>query len=655
MTRFVIIRANIIALLIVFASILFAVKLGYSEEGQPILLVPEPSLLINKSAAPKKRRLSTLKKSDHPSKIKQSTLKSRVNRGVEVDQLEEINTDELGVISAKEEAFGLEVWKGTSFSLVEKLLYRLPFASQSEVMRSLMRRLLLSPARVPKGKIRGEQGEFIKSRINALTRLGEIASAQSLLRVIPNSAQDHHLVLLDVKLSLLSFNYSRACLVTVRQFDQVQDPFLQEVLNFCRIIEGDKDKATLGVSLMRELGNGNEKYFSLIDALISGETLSINTLTNLSPLDLAIIKEARIDLPTSAANSNEVNIVRALAEDSQNPVLLRLNAAERANNLGIFPTSALRTMFENVKFSEVELENPLSRAEVRFGPRIRALLYLTARSNRVPSAQAEAIYRALAIGRYENKYFSTVRVFGSLIKNLSPTDDLLWFAAEAARALLVIGEWEKSKLWYELIKRAPIKSIERTQSLALLQPFIKIIGLSNSGSYESVDFKPWLDAVRSDQKLHSDLFFCIIDGLGFQVPFQIWEDTIKQESYKNITFPDASIWVHLSSILDRLEKISKDRTTLGKLISASPKKPLVSGTIEVSNPTGAVLKDVKRDNLSENKLGEAILLILASVGNDFHLNINPIVLRKVIKVLVAVGLKKEAQLLALEVLLARGF
>ena len=121
MTRFVIIRANIIALLIVVGSILFAVKLGYSEEGQPILLVPESSVLINKSSAPKKRRLNTLKKIDHPSKLKQSTLKSVVNRGVEVDQLEEINTDELGVISTKEEAFGLEEWKGTSFSLVEKL------------------------------------------------------------------------------------------------------------------------------------------------------------------------------------------------------------------------------------------------------------------------------------------------------------------------------------------------------------------------------------------------------------------------------------------------------------------------------------------------------------------------------------------------------
>ena len=45
---------------------------------------------------------------------------------------------------------------------------------------------------------------------------------------------------------------------------------------------------------------------NLIDALITGEKLSFNNLTNLSSLDLAIIKEGRIDLPASAVNSGEI-------------------------------------------------------------------------------------------------------------------------------------------------------------------------------------------------------------------------------------------------------------------------------------------------------------------------------------------------------------
>ncbi len=654
MSSFSLYRCSVIAALIAITGILLTIKAGHSEDGKPTVLVPERVIPATENLKLKKRRSNIFKKTDSSLKLIKSTTKVNTNRGVEVDQLEAINTDELGTITAKDGGFGFEMWKGTSFSLIEKLLTELPVSSQSEVIRNLMERLLLSRAKMPKGKTNRKHGEFIKLRIRALIELGEIKKARALFDVIPNSTQDHQLVLLDVKLSLLSFDYERACSVTARQFDEIQDPFLQEVLNFCRIIDGDKDKAALGISLMREIGNGDEKYFNLIEALILGERFSLNKSTNLSSLDLAIIKEARIDLPTSSIDSDEINVIRVLAEDSQNPLLLRLNAAERANNMGIFSTFALRKMFKDINFSEVELANPLSRAEVRVGPRIRALLYVTALNNSVPSAQAEAIFRAIAIGRYEKKYFSTVRIFGLLIKNLKPTDDLLWFAAEAVRALLVIGDWEKANLWYKLIESAPGINRERIRSLALLHPFIRIVELLNSGRHKPIKFNSWIDAVKLESKIKPDLLFSIADGLGFHVPLKVWQGRVNKQYSENMTFPNASIWVYLSNILEVLVKNSKGEITLNRPIYDSPSKPLESGTIEVSNLNETLIKHEKLNDLSEWQLGEAILLVLASIGNDPQLSIHPVVIRQVIKVLIAVGLEREAQLLAIEILLARG-
>ncbi|MGY9063295.1 MAG: hypothetical protein ACKVG1_13530, partial [Rhodospirillales bacterium] len=82
-----------------------------------------------------------------------------------------------------------------------------------------------------------------------------------------------------------------------------------------------------------------------------------------------------------------------------------------ADEAGALPVDVLRQMYASVTFSEEDLANPLSRAEVEFGPMVRALLFRTSLAQTIPIAQAEATARAFALSRDEGRYISTVHVF----------------------------------------------------------------------------------------------------------------------------------------------------------------------------------------------------------------------------------------------------
>ena len=82
-----------------------------------------------------------------------STSNGLTRTHVNVEELKTIAPDSLGTLNAEQGGFGINMWKNVSRSKVERLLPKLPVGSTSRAMRDLMRRLLLSSAKAPEGKI----------------------------------------------------------------------------------------------------------------------------------------------------------------------------------------------------------------------------------------------------------------------------------------------------------------------------------------------------------------------------------------------------------------------------------------------------------------------------------------------------------------------
>ena len=622
-----------------------------SQQKIPTSLEPSPQTRVTDRQQKAKSDLNS--DSSHVAKEKPSNtdIKAYSNDfskgGVQIDKLQEVDNAEIGVLNEDEGALDFNMWKGTHPVLIKKLVKKMPLGSKSEVMRNLTRRLLMSSAKMPADFDR--KSNWIFQRIKFLMAFGKTADARRLLNAIPDYSKSEQFARLDLEISFLSHDYSRACSIAMREY--YRDPILywEEAFTFCTYILGGADKASLGVSLMRESGRSSPVFFKLVDALITGEILELRSLIAPSPLHLAIINQANIIPPYGLIEKGELNSLRSIAMNAKLPLMMRLKAADKGNLLGIISAIELREIFTGVIFSEDEISNPLSRAEIRFGPRIRSLLYFTAKNQDLQSARAEAVSRALALGRYEKRYFSTVKVFAPLIITLEPSDELLWFAGEAVRALLVMEEWERAQTWYDLLSESGYVSASRSSPFSALNPIALLAGIIEKDTDRLFILESWIKNADEGSIKKANLLFQILDSFDESIPEDVWLQTMTGD-FRNIDhFPDLFLWRRLSALaLAPKTSRSKNQNNISR------KNHFEQGDSINHKILIDKLPDNDKSRQNHDRIGETILLILVSLGEGFPHEWDPVVLGMALKALKNVGFEKEARLLALEALLGSG-
>jgi len=628
---------------------------------QTIVKVPDN---VQPSALPSKpRMLNAPKKRQNRTVLPRPVPRAVSGGGIQVDQLLAINANEAGILVHDTGALGIDMWQGTPASLVTRLIPALPLNAPSSTMRKLMRRLLLSPARAPKGEHGGPS--LISSRIRKLMMIGDLKGAADLLKVLPDVKREPALVRLETDLSFLTYDTSHACAIAVREMPLQPTPYWQKAFNFCEIINGREDKASLGLSLMRELGEADDIYFLLAEALIAKEPLVLSNLPNPTPLHLAMIREANVTFPADVLSSNTPFVSRAVATSSLASKGLRLEAAERADVAGALPKAALRQLYASVEFSEADRANPLSRAEVEFGPMVRALLYHTALTQTVPTAKAEATSRAFALARDEGRYASTVQVFEPVLRRIPPSADLRWFAPQAVRAFLVIGDQAQAQAWYQIIQTSAGQDADSQKALAQFRPVAWLFKFADQNISGPEIISAWSDANKNDPDVtgKAALLFNVLEALGFEIPPEAWTPYINATPRQGVSLPAPGLWRRILALangnIDARDRREQDPAG-GLVLSSVPAMPNALTTGEGAEKLGKqVSSQVIAAPLDEPggpavRVGETVLLSLIALGNAGPENIDPFVLREILRAMGRVGLKKEARALALDAVLARG-
>ena len=317
--------------------------------------------------------------------------------GVKIDSLQSIDPDTTGTLTASQGGFGADMWLGTERDIVEKLLPQLPVSAPSAAMRDLMRRLLLSAARVPEGTSKGVSLLAIRAKL--LSAMGDLVSLNTLLNATPGRSRDQELVRVETEARFLSNDNARACALAGGQIRDDNVPYWQKAFLFCQALAGEHGKASLGVSVMREAGEKDEVFFALIESLGTGVPAILDSLSDPTPLHLAMARVAKAKLPDDVISSNHPGVLRTIAISPNASVGLRLEAAERAELAGALPVDSLRQIYSSISFSEQDLANPPSRAEPEGGPMTRALLYHPSPIQTVTPPPARAVARAPAPGR----------------------------------------------------------------------------------------------------------------------------------------------------------------------------------------------------------------------------------------------------------------
>lgn len=553
---------------------------------------------------------------------------------VQEDALQAIDADAVGTLSAADGGFGETMWQGTPRALIDTLLPRLPIGVESVAMRSLTRRLLLTAAVPPKpepaadGQPAAKPGGLIAKRIGLLVAMGDLASAEALMTATPSRGDDPALARIEADVRFLANDNARACTLTASHIRDTDSVYWQKALIFCQALAGEHAKAALGVGLLRELGTDDKVFYALVDALAGSAApvkpapakgakdakdskpapKILDSMPSPTPLTLAMARAANLPLPADVLAPSQPSVLRVVATSPNVPVEMRLEAGERAEAAGALPTDTLRQLYMAVNFSEEALANPLSRAEAESGPLSRALLYRTALIQTVPTAQAEAVSRALALARKGGRYPSAVRTFMPILKRIPPSTELLWFAPEMVRSSLVGGEADMAKAWFGILRASALFNPESAASVTALRPVLRLAGSEETVDWTPAELTAWWDGVRGrpDDRKRAELLFSLLDAFGDAAPEVLWAGLLDKAQRVTAAIPQPALWFRL------------------------------------------------RDAATAGRVGETVLLSLLTLGDGGPAAAEPVLLHDVLARLKSIQREADARALAVEAVLAAG-
>jgi hypothetical protein len=630
-------RSSIVILTIslFLASIVFLPAFCQAQSAQPTLLAPSKNLRpLSGNKLPNAQSRPT----DFPKWMEAQPLNlppsdsARTPMKINIEELEKINSDSVGTLTEAEGGFGFNMWEGTNRSLVKRLLKKLPVNTHSRTMRALMRRLLLSTAKAPSKVATTDQksspegsllstggtqtdGELLVMRIERLSAMGDTRAVYDLLKVAPNRATDPVLLRHEADVLFLSNDNSRACDLVSRQIGNLEVPYWQKALIYCQALSGNHDQANLGANLLREIGEKDEVFFGLINSLIGIAKYRITSLSNPTPLHFSMIRAAKIKLPKNVSSSNNSVVLKTIATSPNAEPALRVETAERAEAIGVLDTEVLQQIYAGVNFTQEVLDDGFLQANKERTALSRALLYRKAIVENIPSVKVEILSQVFQLAREAGLFQLTARVYYDILKTLPVTQDLVWFAPEAVRAFLAVGDVAATQIWFDVIEAAILDDEKTILIRDQLVPLARLSGQISNDDWNSIKIEKWWNAeTRSDKMAinaeliysRATLLYNLLEALGDKVPSDRWELLLDGPSRLTTVMPRSALWEILNQATE----------------------------------------EVKR--------AETVLVALLVLGEAGPTQINPIVLRQVVVSLEKVGLKSEARSLALEAAIVGG-
>ena len=426
------------AVALMFASATSAL----AQTSPPVELVPAPSPATPGPSGP---ATPTPSEPAPPAAV-------QTPKEVEISPLEDLPIDGIGTLEA--DGLGRDLWRGSSRTVIESLIASLPATQPSPAARSLLRRVLLTSAAPPQGRV---GTDFVSLRAERLVAIGAVADGAKLLRLASPARMDEGSAQLAVDGSLLAGDPDQACALVASLAGAMEtNLYGQQVGVFCHLRKGERDTAFLGVDLLREQGLDDPAFFTLVNALDGDAKAKVRKLERPTALHLAMLHAAERPTPDGLLPSlAPAEMATALALPKGEPKA-KLAAAERAASLGAIAPGALGEVYAAFIFGAKERSGAGTKSGAE--PRGRALLYQTARSEALPDRRALFARRGLEAARHSGMpglYEASAALYAPLLAGVPVTSAVAPHAPETARAFFLAGRAEAAKPWIAAARSLP--------------------------------------------------------------------------------------------------------------------------------------------------------------------------------------------------------
>jgi hypothetical protein len=534
---------------------------------------------------------------------------------IQVKDLGSVDPGAVGTLDAGSGGFRADMWSGTPRSTIQRLIGSVPGEIRSPVMRSLAERLMLTAAALPPadGGAVGDDAKrsILSLRVERLQEMGLVDAAKALIEAAPTRASDPDLVRLYVENRLLANDLGGACTVAKRDAGKLVSHFWQRIGVFCQLLAGDNDGAQLGANVLAENAEFDDKPFlALVDMMAHNRPAPLESLPSPTPLHLAMLRSINAPVPADVVDKAPPPILRAIGISPNADLDLRLRAAEKAAFAGAIAVSRLAQIYMSIDFSKDELNSALSTAQQNWTPRGRALLYRSARLQTVPTAKAAVLQKAFQLGRQDGQLLLLVRLYRDILKDIPVSADLAWFAGEAAKGLLALGERDAARPWVTLLRERQLRDQESRVARDRLWALAVMAGDERYRVDDAESMGAWLAVLREEEPdlafERAGLALALMQGLGIQVPASYWQALLQPPRRSPALMPPAAF-------LPALE-----------------------------------------DGVRGGRLGEAVLISILMLGPDGTLGADASVLRDIVVALRTIGLDRDGRSLALETALVNG-
>jgi hypothetical protein len=185
---------------------------------------------------------------------------------------------------------------------------------------------------------------------------------------------------------------------------------------------------------------------------------------------------------------------------------------------------------------------------------------------------------------------------------------MAWFAPQAIRAYLVIGDHQAAHPWFQLLDASARFDERSAAALVGLAPLARLAGSPGTGDWNADKLVTWWKGVKDEEDAgeRASILYALFESLGEIVPEPLWE------------------------------------TLLGGAQQAGVAMPPLALRRQIGNAAAA------------GRVGETVLLSLLMLGQGGPGQASPIVLGRVVESLSSVGLEAPARAIAVEALVAAG-
>jgi hypothetical protein len=497
-----------------------------------------------------------------------------------------VDSSWVGTLGPADGALPHDMWGATPRRVVAAALPLLQ-PTTSPTLQSLARRLLLSDATAPAGSDAPNGPALPELRLNRLLALGRL-DGTVLIDAVPNSNRSERFERDAIELRFAGNDIDGACKQVQQDAGRYSDPWWNRAIIACQALSGGYDQAAIGLSVMRERKIAIDPVFDGLIETIAGQRQKLDKFPDPTPLRMALWAAAQLPLPADVLTSAGPSALAVWATNDKVPAVQRVGAAERAEALGALPPDALGLLYASIGARPEEQQAVLKNAKLFDDPKSRAILYGMARATTTPPSRAAALALLLADAHRRSAFIPMARLVAPLLAELQPTPELQGFAAEAARVLLVAGQFDQAAPWIDLAN----------------MPELRLIAALAQSSAAS-NMPPLADVVAA------------------------------------LATRDASAAPAQADLLVAVE------AALGTESGNPDLAPLLKAPHAGALPNMALWLD-QQQAAAAGRLGETILMSLIMANAGDRLTQEPVILAQVIAGLKAVGFEPEARALAVE-------